>query len=382
MADALYPTPPQNIPASDDPAGNITRFVSSQNTPIPEVSPQMRDLNDLALSQIAFGGKALTRNKNSESLWFPDDLRTGAPNHIMSFTIKQTIGQGTQVLDTLTQALAGNGLPTELSQSFTQAGIDLARNATLQTLNGATTVLKNLAQFFNIQSMQGGTFSGGTIALPVPANLQTAYNIQYDTPELGMAGQAIKPFDRNMYGIQGMDNGTTGQNIAQSALGVAATFGGAESLLSNPLARGALKVGFGIAVNPQKIVLLHGVNFRRHQFTYRLSPRNLDESRRINKIIQKFKYHAHPGLAGGPLFFRYPEFFEITTNSNYTFNIGPSVLETITVDYHGQGFPAYHRDKNENEGNAPAEVILSLSFLETEILTKERLSEEPGGNRY
>jgi len=33
MADALYPTPPQNIPASDDPAGNITRFVSSQNTP-------------------------------------------------------------------------------------------------------------------------------------------------------------------------------------------------------------------------------------------------------------------------------------------------------------------------------------------------------------
>jgi hypothetical protein len=43
------------------------------------------------------------------------------------------------------------------------------------------------------------------------------------------------------------------------------------------------------------------------------------------------------------------------------------------VNYHGQGYAAYVRDFDGGGSPAPAEVELSLTFQETEIITKSTI---------
>ena len=88
-----------------------------------------------------------------------------------------------------------------------------------------------------------------------------------------------------------------------------------------------------------------------------------------------FKFYAHPEYLAGGLFFKYPEFFNIKfRHPTYLFELEPSVCTDVRIDYHGQGFPAYIRDADGSGIPAPAEVTLSLTFKETEVITKNTLT--------
>jgi hypothetical protein len=235
--------------------------------------------------------------------------------------------------------------------------------------------------------IRGNTVLGGSIYLPMPSQLSTDYNPDYSTPDLGpAAGMALKPSDQAIYG-----NNTMGMQAAAglslAGLGGAAA-GAAAGATVNKLnafagvlgggsgtAGALLKVGGGVALNQHKIVLFTGVNFREHQFSWKLSPKNRKESNDIKQIIDMFTYYSHPEYIAGGLFFKYPEFFEIKfRHPEYLFKLQPSVCKDIKVNYHGQGYPAYIRDANGGGIPAPAEVELSLTFLETEIVTKQSLT--------
>jgi hypothetical protein len=88
-----------------------------------------------------------------------------------------------------------------------------------------------------------------------------------------------------------------------------------------------------------------------------------------------FKFYSHPEYLAGGLFFKYPEFFKIRfRHPSYLFELEPSVCTDVRIDYHGQGFPAYIRDADGSGIPAPAEVTLSLTFKETEVITKNTLT--------
>jgi hypothetical protein len=169
--------------------------------------------------------------------------------------------------------------------------------------------------------------------------------------------------------------------LSLAGLGGAITGGigqGASNLVNGIGGQGAagaiLKVAGGVALNQHKIVLFTGVNFREHQFSWKLSPKNRKESNDIKKIIDLFAYYSHPEYIAGGLFFKYPEYFEIKfRHPEYLFKLQPSVCKDIKVNYHGQGYAAYIRDANGGGVPAPAEIELSLTFLETEIVTKQSL---------
>ena len=231
---------------------------------------------------------------------------------------------------------------------------------------------------------------GGTVRLPLPAGLSTDYNPTYSTPDLGMAaGSALKPFDRAIYG----NNDIPGQAAAGAGLagagitGIGALLGGtaaAKTVMGGMSTMGisagtagdaALKVFGGIATNPHKIVLFTGVDFRDHSFSWKLSPRNRRESDIIRRIIAMFTYYSHPEFVAGGLFFKYPEFFQIKfARDAYLFKMRPSVCTDIKVDYHPQSYPAYIRNADGSGEPAPAEVSLSLTFKETEIISKQFLN--------
>jgi hypothetical protein len=226
---------------------------------------------------------------------------------------------------------------------------------------------------------------GGVVRLPLPANLSTDYNPTYSTPDLGMAaGSVLKPFDRAIYGnndIPGQAEagaGLAGVGLAiaggtPAAAGIAAKLGGIG--VGGTALDAALKVFGGIATNPHKIVLFTGVDFRDHSFSWKLSPRNRRESDIIRRIIAMFTYYSHPEFVAGGLFFKYPEFFEIKfARDAYLFKMRPSVCTDIKVDYHPQAYPAYIRNADGSGEPAPAEVSLSLTFKETEIISKQFLN--------
>ena len=137
----------------------------------------------------------------------------------------------------------------------------------------------------------------------------------------------------------------------------------------------ALKVGLGVALNPHKILLFTGVPFRQHRFTWSLTPRNYNESLTIKNIIEAFIYYMYPSYALGGFFFNYPHFFDINFYSDtHLYKFLPAVIESVDVDYHGQGYAAYKRDVQNQNVPAPAEVKLTISFKETQIITKEWLN--------
>jgi hypothetical protein len=241
----------------------------------------------------------------------------------------------------------------------------------------------------------GSSLLGGTIRLPMPSNLSTDYNPEYSTPELGpAAGMAIKPIERGMYGMGSMGNdaaaGTSLSGLAGYVGGIAAGAGAsfgttaADRFAGGGAAGALLKVAAGVAVNQHKIVLFTGVNFRDHSFSWKLSPKNREESDAIKKIVDMFTYYSHPEFVAGGLFFKYPEFFQIKfRHPQYLFLLQPSVCTDIRVNYHGQGYAGYIRDADGGGVPAPIEVELSLTFKEVEIVTKKELNANmSGGTTY
>ena len=301
------------------------------------------------------------------SYYFPDDLRT--IDHWIEFQAVETKGQGSAAL--------GGKISEKQFQEF----------ATENKLNAF--VGQGVQSLANI----GASVNLATIRLPMPSNLSTDYNPQYSTPDLSAAAGAIlKPYDQKIYNNSSLPSllgGAGGDGIAGAAaesgtrgLGGAATdvFKGAVNGIGGSGAfEAALKVGLGVAQNPHKIVLFTGVDFREHRFSWKLSPRSREESNMIKQIIDAFTYYAHPEYVGGGLFFKYPEFFNIKfRHPNYLFELQPSVCTDIQVNYHSQGVAAYNRDANGGGAPAPVEIELTLSFKETEIVTKNTLNKSLG----
>jgi hypothetical protein len=262
------------------------------------------------------------------------------------------------------------------------------------------------------------------IALPVPSNLSAGYEIGYTEFSLGAIGKEI---------VDAVNNDEKSKQLVAS-LGVGAAAGAAvaamtgQSLLAGATAgtigAGAIKIlngnkeatalaaavgaqalgdlggaitgQLGVARNPHKVVLFEGVGFRKHQFTYTFVPQSRAETDKIRTIISLFKFFGSPSLnasgtlklgqltnntigditiSGGKHFFKYPEYFEMDFHHpKYLFQIGPSVLENIEVKYGGE--QQYYARGITDKIPSPTQITLSLTFKETEIITKENIFSE------
>ena len=157
----------------------------------------------------------------------------------------------------------------------------------------------------------------------------------------------------------------TGKGSALSFLG-----GGAVG----EAGKGAM-LSAGIARNPHMAQIFENVNFRSHTFSYKLTPKNKKESLILKDIIKYFKVAMHPNYFLGNHFFDYPLQFDIDImhdsrgGNPFMFNIGPSVLTSMSANYTPDG-PYFH---DFNELKAPLSVEISLSFTELKIVTQQEI---------
>ena len=249
------------------------------------------------------------------------------------------------------------------------------------------------------------------IALPIPANLMTAYDINYPGTDLGASRSEVSDL------MNTASNGAPDSAIAKSAKSVATSFqegnyaealkeatgGTLDAFRAGAVAVGADAIrssqnlsigagaGGGIAANPHKVILFESVGLRKHSFSYKFFPQSYAEAQTLRSVIGLFKYHAAPSYARGlgipsiggrdapeilhKHFFKYPEYWELDFHHpQFLFQIGASVLTDVSVDYHGAGVPSYARN-NDREAT-PTAVELKLTFAETSIVTKENILSE------
>jgi hypothetical protein len=131
-------------------------------------------------------------------------------------------------------------------------------------------------------------------------------------------------------------------------------------------------IGTGTTQNPFREQIFQSVDNRTFQFDYKFLPRSPAEAASIEKIIKMFKFHMHPELSAGGLFYIYPSQFNIVyyyqgKTNPHVHKISTCVLSTMNIDYGGQQFGSF------NDG-MPTEINMRLNFVELETLTKERIA--------
>jgi hypothetical protein len=256
-----------------------------------------------------------------------------------------------------------------------------------------------------------------TITLPMPDQLQTGYRANYTDPELSSLGEVFATGSSNINSEQTSNAYQSGGLAAAVAalaqqVGGGAAAGAAAADVAGRLGGRATSLpaaaanNLGIARNAQKVLLFSGLDFREHRFSFKLTPRNRKEADMIQKIITAFKTHMLPkyGLgstingasqaignqvgaspeqvqnftsqAASRAFFEYPDVFQISfNNEKRLFTIGESVLQSFDIDYHPQNYPAYVRSLSSPGDAAPASITINMSFKETDVVTREQVTE-------
>src|SRR5210317_8098 len=227
------------------------------------------------------------------------------------------------------------------------------------------------------------SFISDSIILYMPAeSLKFGYGAEYDMPSTGIAGligQAIGNF-KDTKGISEKlkSLGPVGAD-ALSQIGRKALFGAASLLPGFDGAEAAYDKAFGQAVNPQKEVVFQSVPFRKFEFPFEFAPKNPKEKDSMHKIINMFKFHMMPEYQGTSKgYFNTPSEFQITymyreDRNTYLPRVSRCVLENLDVDYAPEGvISSFIPDEG---GAAPTLSTMKLTFKETEIMTKERISD-------
>jgi hypothetical protein len=213
--------------------------------------------------------------------------------------------------------------------------------------------ISNLFKAFGGSGISIGSITSqrGVVSLPLPANLSNDLDPTY--AEASLKEEALKLLP------------------------------GAASTLAKAIGTGAsvASAAYAKTINPMNVVLFTGMPFRQYSYTWKLSPRNKDESDKIRDLVRYLQWCSVPAYFAGGVLLDYPHYFQISIHKDgYLQKFQPAVIERINVNYHGQG--AFYKRGDSNQSDpAPAEVELQINFKEVVIITKDNLNsggEGPG----
>jgi len=222
--------------------------------------------------------------------------------------------------------------------------------------------------------------NGTGIQLPLPSNLVDSTNV--DWSQSSEAGAAVGAGIEN--GIQ-KKNGS-GMNPAK----IADIIGGAgavaiekgiskaiDSLGGATASAQALQLA-GLSQNPFMTMLFKSPQFKDHQFSWKLSPKNAEESNRLINIINALKANMLPSMnpGSGGTFLTYPSMLYISLNPSdvFLYQFKPCVIKTLSVNFAPTGTPSFFKGTN----GAPTSVSISLGLIEIEYWLREDIADPTG----
>ena len=240
------------------------------------------------------------------------------------------------------------------------------------------------------------------IYIAMPQNLQTAYQPTYRKVDMGVMGMAMaeglssSDLDGVVTALQQAATSTipelTTGALAQTAQGAAQMLG----LAGNADANALQALTQGKVFNPYSEQLFSNMQFRTHNFSFKMFARSERESQEINNIIKYLKQGSLPIYGdsdeGRPArFFEVPDKFDIkfvrlspdgktlSDSEDLHYKIHTSVCTGIDVNYTPDG--QYNAIKNNNLGTGDDKplqvpvVQINCRFTETQLVTQQQIKE-------
>ena len=226
----------------------------------------------------------------------------------------------------------------------------------------------------------------GIILLPMPSNIQDSNSVSYDNDSMnqisGFAAKGVndliaapdpaKKFGEQLGQIMGTADNSSGifaneqlkdlalKYIASQAVNVF----GANVSVNQMLARGN-----GTIINPNMELLFNNVTLRTFNFSFKMTPRDENESSQVKSIIRSLKKNMSPKLGGNAsdinarLFLHTPNIFELAYkkgNKLHPFlnRFKQCALSDMSVNYTGENVYATYND------GTPISLVLNLTFKE------------------
>jgi len=346
----------------------------------------------------ALSGEKLDKNKfNVNVTQYPSDLQS-APNlqHYVLFNInvrgKSKFNEKKVLFETKRDPnsanLSADQLASPAVRGTTYAAAGAAAGVAVTSLvSGAAAAFGKTGATAKVVSKVAGGASGVAVGAAMANSdilkKDTTYRIS-DAIALYVDGPPTVKYSMNYANkelgtLLGVLSGSVldGQSAMKGAGETAAALG--ASLAKLPGAFGAADVGAalsassGTSLNPFKETVFESVDFRSFSFKYKFFPKNRSESDAVYNIINTFKFHMHPEMSTGKLFFIYPSEFNITyyfgsEENDYFHKFATCALESMDVSYGGEQFSSF-RD------GSPTEINMTLTFRELEILTKNMIQD-------
>jgi len=213
------------------------------------------------------------------------------------------------------------------------------------------------------------------IILPMPMQLSDTQAVEYTPTDLGFtgaiavgAGASVANFISGRDTRMGPDNdpeapyaSNLGMAAGGALMGLLSAVGGSFDAATGASLGPNASAITGLSINNFQVLLLRGPTYKRHEFTWKLSPKNLRESRNLKNMVADINNWMAPGIEFGGALFSFPAVFNIEfSHDNFLYTFKPSVCTSCSVNYYGSGMPAFHKD------GEPESIILRMSFWELE----------------
>ena len=233
-----------------------------------------------------------------------------------------------------------------------------------------------------------------SIVLYMPPTISTNTNAVYNSTELG--GMAMETAQRVMDTVSKVDmaggfGGTVGaiwdaipgfidQGIRELEKGITK----AVSAVMGGDAFAGLNKMTNRAENRFLEATFNQVGFRKFSYTFKFTPKNVQETFIARDIIKTFRFHMSPELPEhgdfGRFFITPAEFdlfYMFRGDENTWLNkISTCVLTNMDVNYANGNYQTFRPVWGKgNEGAPPTEIEMKLDFQETSIITKKEILE-------
>lgn len=329
----------------------------------------VNDLFHSALKGIGIGGK-LGRALESEFA-----------NAIQNAKADKFFGSVTSVSDRATAAdICNNMTPNKSAETAFQAS-ERTKGAQIGTggLKALQFPFQSMAYYTKIQfsryerpapQMKPDFVPEHTIILPLPKDLEESLAVKLNEQDAGIAGAISNVLQAGVKNTEGATKDVK-DAIMQYAVGKV-----------NESVSGQFGQFLGAIPNPYVTLMFQGVGLRKFSFEWTFSPRNIEESLQIQKIVKILKASALPAYSpqGGAGFLQYPLMCKMTlcdSEGNWNAgNGGPgshpiigfknALIENVTVNYAPNGIPSFFAGTK-----LPTFYKISISMTEMEYFTAD-----------
>lgn len=215
-----------------------------------------------------------------------------------------------------------------------------------------------------------------SIALYMPQNIQSSYQSNWSTTDLGTTGAIVDAW--NSFGdISDFNSWKNAWNVGKEVLPEIMKMTGIK--VADALLPGKIKDAYTwanqIVENPYVEVLFNGVSNRSFSFTFKFIPKSKEEQIAIKKIEDTLKFHRAPERKENfkNLYWAYPSTFDIMflkkngQENEWLFKISTCALTDFSVQKGGDSHFASFED------GSPFSTTMTLSFTELEVLDKQRI---------